>query len=175
MWAANMSPTVCFKGEVALKAKSMIMLGLPMLLGTATVATGATGGEGGKAWSYEAAAASQTKAARSGIQRTTQIPRAFRGSWGMANPCHPDSDMQMHVQSRVIHFYEDTANVRSVAVESPTRLTLGVDLHIAGDDGSSEQTLTMELRDNGTRVVVRYAGSATPPNTYVRCTSTAQP
>ena len=99
----------------------------------------------------------------------SQIPAAFQGDWDHARPCSTDSDMQMHVQPREIGFYEDAVTVRNVTVNSPTQVTLLVDLHIAGDEESSRQTMTLTLRDNGQRMTTQFGGRDSDPQERVRC------
>ena len=98
-----------------------------------------------------------------------QIPAAFQGDWDFARPCNADSDMQMHVRPREIGFYEDSATLRNVTVNSPTQVTLVVDMHIAGDEESSRQTMTLTLRDNGQRMTTQFGGRDSDPQERVRC------
>lgn len=113
-----------------------------------------------------AQAPASAEATAGAITETTLIPDSVIGVWDYEKgTCDPASDMRLAIGQDRFEFYESVGEVKAVRREGEATV---VDLAMAGEGETWDQSLRLVLRDGGERLQVTEPGSASDTDDYPR-------
>lgn len=113
-----------------------------------------------------AAAPAAPEAPVGAIAETTLIPERFIGVWDYEKgTCDPASDMRLAIGQDRFEFYESVGEVKAVRQDGEATV---VDLAMAGEGETWDQSLRLVLKDGGERLHVTEPGSASDTDDYPR-------
>lgn len=113
-----------------------------------------------------AAAPAAPEAPAGAIAETTLIPERMIGVWDYEKgTCDPASDMRLAIGQDRFEFYESVGEVKAVRQDGEATV---VDLAMAGEGETWDQSLRLVLKDGGERLHVTEPGSASDTDDYPR-------